>query len=77
MASSKRRQPWYQAFFARDYLDHWGADSIPEERTRKETDFVADVLGLQPVAAYGSFDGDDFARQSHRMIVVAERPATA
>jgi 2-polyprenyl-3-methyl-5-hydroxy-6-metoxy-1,4-benzoquinol methylase len=40
---------WFDGFFEGDYLDEFGAD-IDEERTRREIDFVAEKLELQPGA---------------------------
>ena len=38
---------------------------------------LAARAGLQPAAAYGNFDKSDLSRTSHRMILVAQKPATA
>jgi 2-polyprenyl-3-methyl-5-hydroxy-6-metoxy-1,4-benzoquinol methylase len=40
---------WFDGFFEADYLDEFGAD-IEEERTRREIDFVAEKLELEPGA---------------------------
>ncbi|MGD8240358.1 MAG: methyltransferase domain-containing protein [Armatimonadota bacterium] len=48
MISSERQEPWYETFFTDDYLEHWIGGGIDRERTKRETDFVVEVLGLAP-----------------------------
>ena len=44
---AKARQPWYEAFFGRDYLDVYDFQ-FSEERTLTEVAFAEEALQLQP-----------------------------